>query len=154
MGNQKLGCGDWPPRSATLCCKSAPLHALSVGRACQPAVVPHLTTAGRRVVTLDFLGYGASDKPRGASYSFERQKEDVEAVVEALHLDKIVPVGHDAGGPAAINFAIDHPDRTSSLCLLNTFYSATPAIRLPELIEIFANPSLSRRVRGLALKKS
>jgi haloalkane dehalogenase len=59
-----------------------------------------------------------------------------------LHLDKIVPVGHDAGGPAAINFTIDHPDRVTSLCLLNTFYAAAPTIRLPELIELFANPSL------------
>jgi haloalkane dehalogenase len=60
----------------------------------------------------------------------------------SLHLDKIIPVGHDAGGPAAINFAIDHADRVSSLCLLNTFYAAAPTIRLPELIELFANPSL------------
>jgi haloalkane dehalogenase len=105
-------------------------------------LIPHLVAAGRRVVTFDFLGFGASDKPAGANYSFKQQQNDLEAVVEALHLAKIVPVGHDAGGPAAINFAIDHPDRITSLCLLNTFYAATPTIRLPELIELFANPSL------------
>jgi haloalkane dehalogenase len=105
-------------------------------------LVPHLVAAGRRVVTFDFLGYGASDKPTGANYSFKQQQNDLEAVVDALHLDKIVPVGHDAGGPAAINFAIDHPDRAASLCLLNTFYAAAPTIRLPELIELFATPSL------------
>jgi haloalkane dehalogenase len=105
-------------------------------------LIPHLVAAGRRVVTFDFLGFGASDKPAGANYSFKQQQNDLEAVVEALHLAKIVPVGHDAGGPAAINFAIDHPDRVTSLCLLNTFYAATPTIRLPELIELFANPSL------------
>jgi haloalkane dehalogenase len=105
-------------------------------------LIPHLIAAGRRVVTFDFLGFGASDKPAGAKYSFKQQQNDLEAVVEALHLDKIVPVGHDAGGPAAINFAIDHPDRVTSLCLLNTFYAAAPTIRLPELIELFANPSL------------
>jgi haloalkane dehalogenase len=105
-------------------------------------VIPHLAAAGRRCVTFDFLGFGASDKPAGASYSFKQQQNDLEAVFEALHLDKIVPVGHDAGGPAAINFAIDHPDRVTSLCLLNTFYAAAPTIRLPELIELFASPSL------------
>jgi haloalkane dehalogenase len=105
-------------------------------------LIPHLVAAGRRVVTFDFLGFGASDKPAGANYSFKQQQNDLEAVVEALHLAKIVPVGHDAGGPAAINFAIDHPDRVTSLCLLNTFYAATPTIRLPELIELFGNPSL------------
>jgi pimeloyl-ACP methyl ester carboxylesterase len=73
-------------------------------------LILHLVAAGRRVVTFDFLGFGASDKPAGANYSFKQQQNDLEAVVEALHLDKIVPVGHDAGGPAAINFAIDHLD--------------------------------------------
>jgi haloalkane dehalogenase len=105
-------------------------------------LIPHLVAAGRRVVTFDFLGYGASDKPAGATYSFKQQQNDLEAVVEALHLDRIVPVGHDAGGPAAINFALDHPYRVASLCLLNTFYAAAPTIRLPELIELFATPSL------------
>jgi pimeloyl-ACP methyl ester carboxylesterase len=105
-------------------------------------LIPHLVAAERRVVTFDFLGYGASDKPAGASYSFKQQQDDLEAVVEALHLDKFVPVGHDAGGTAAINFSIDHPDRVTSLCLLNTFYAAAPTIRLPELIELFATPSL------------
>jgi haloalkane dehalogenase len=105
-------------------------------------LIPHLVAAGRWVVTFDFLGFGASDKPAGAHYSFKQQHDDLKAVVEALHLDRIVPVGHDAGGPAAINFAIDHTDRVSSLCLLNTFYAAAPTIRLPELIELFASPSL------------
>jgi haloalkane dehalogenase len=105
-------------------------------------LIPSLVVAGRRVVTFDFLGYGASDKPADAKYSFSQQLGDLEAVVEALQLEKIVPVGHDAGGPAAINFTLDHPDRVSSLCLLNTFYSAAPTLQLPELIALFANPGL------------
>ncbi|WP_158804179.1 alpha/beta fold hydrolase [Acidisoma sp. L85] len=105
-------------------------------------LVPHLVAAGRRVVTFDFLGYGASDKPAGNRYGFKQQLGDLEAVVEALGIDKIVPVAHDAGGPAAINFAIDHPDRVASLCILNTFYAAAPSLRLPELIELFATPGL------------
>ena len=105
-------------------------------------LIPYLVAAGRRVVTFDFLGYGASEKPAGANYSFRQQLGDLEAVLEALHLEKIVPVGHDAGGPAAINFTLDHPDRVSSLCLLNTFYGAAPTLQLPELIALFANPGL------------
>jgi haloalkane dehalogenase len=105
-------------------------------------LVPYLVASERRVVAFDFLGYGASDKPAGAVYGFQQQLGDLEAIVEALHLEKIVPVGHDAGGPAAINFAIDHPDRVASLCVLNTFYAATPTLRLPELIELFATPGL------------
>jgi haloalkane dehalogenase len=105
-------------------------------------LIPYLVAAGRRVVVFDFLGYGASEKPAEASYSFEQQQGDLETIVEALHLDKIVPVGHDAGGTAAINFTLDCPERVSSLCLLNTFYWAAPTVRLPELITLFATASL------------
>ncbi len=115
-------------------------------------LIPHLVAAGRRVVAFDFLGFGESDKPMGAAYSFQQQLGDLGAVVEELKLGKIVPVGHDAGGPAAINFAIERPDRVASLCILNTFYGAVPGIRLPELVELFATPSL--KAFALALARS
>ena len=62
-------------------------------------LIPHLASAGRRTVSIDFLGFGASDKLDGAHYSFAQQLRDLEAVVEALGLERIIPVGHDAGGP-------------------------------------------------------
>jgi pimeloyl-ACP methyl ester carboxylesterase len=80
-------------------------------------LIPHLTAAGRRTIAFDFLGFGASDKPEGAVYSFEQQLGDLEAVADALRLEKIVPVGHDAGGPAAVNFALRHPTRAAGICL-------------------------------------
>jgi haloalkane dehalogenase len=45
-------------------------------------LIPHLVAAGRRVVTFDFLGYSASDKPADANYSFRQQLGDLEAVLE------------------------------------------------------------------------
>src|SRR5579872_4458874 len=35
-------------------------------------LVPHLVSAGRRTVAMDFLGFGASDKLEDALYSFEQ----------------------------------------------------------------------------------
>ncbi len=49
-------------------------------------LIPYLTAAGRRVVAFDFLGFGASDKLAGASYSFEQQLGDLSAVIQALGL--------------------------------------------------------------------
>lgn len=105
-------------------------------------LVPYLVSAGRRVVALDFLGFGASDKPVGASYSFKQQLGDIEAVVDALNLDKIIPVGHDAGGPAAVNFALQHPDKTAGVTLMNAFYGEAPGLLVPEFIELFSNKRL------------
>jgi pimeloyl-ACP methyl ester carboxylesterase len=104
-------------------------------------LIPYLVAGGRRVVTFDFLGFGASDKPSGAIYSFKQQLGDLDAVVEVLGLDKIVPVAHDSSGPAAINFAIEHPERVDSVCMLNSVYADGPTVHWPELIELFATPS-------------
>lgn len=112
------------------------------GRIYDP-LIPHLVAAGRRVVTLDFLGFGASDKPAGALYSFAQQLADVEAVVAALKLERVVTVGHDAGGPAAVNFALNNPERTAAVVLLNAFYGEAPGLLVPELIEVFSTPTLS-----------
>lgn len=106
-------------------------------------VIPHLVAGGRRVVTLDFLGFGASDKPEGGGYSFPQQLGDVEAVIDALRLDKVVTVGHDAGGPAAVNYALRNPDRTAAVTLINAFYGEAPGLRVPELIALFSTATLS-----------
>jgi haloalkane dehalogenase len=106
-------------------------------------VIPHLVAGGRRVVTLDFLGFGASDKPEGTLYSFAQQLADVAAVADALKLETLVAVGHDAGGPAAVNFALNQPERTAAVVLMNAFYGEAPGLRVPELIEIFSTPTLA-----------
>jgi haloalkane dehalogenase len=105
-------------------------------------LVPHLVAGGRRVVTFDFLGFGASDKPAGARYSFAQQVGDLYAVVQALELDKIVPVAHDSSGPAALNFALDYPQHVASVVVLNALYGEAPTLKHPELIQLFATPEL------------
>jgi haloalkane dehalogenase len=59
-----------------------------------------------------------------------------------LRLGRIIPVGHDASGPTAINFALEYPESVSSLCLLNSFYAAGASVKIPELIGLFATPGL------------
>jgi haloalkane dehalogenase len=113
-------------------------------------LIPYLVASGRRVVTFDFLGFGASDKPSGATYSFKQQLGDLEAVVDTLGLGKFVPVAHDASGPAAINFAIEHPDRVDSVCMLNSAYGDAPTIHWPEVIELFATKSLAALAGAIA----
>ena len=83
----------------------------------------------------------------GAVYTFEQQLGDLEAVAKALELEKIIPVGHDAGGPAAVNFALRHPTRAAGICLMNAFYDELPGLRVPEFIELFANKNLKALTR-------
>jgi pimeloyl-ACP methyl ester carboxylesterase len=99
--------------------------------------VPEL--AGRRVVSFDFLGWGASDKPRRYPYTAANQTADLEAVIQHLQLGSVVLVAHDASGPPGIDWALDHPDRVAALVLLNT-YSQMPGLRPPEAIWLFSTP--------------
>lgn len=115
-------------------------------------LVPCLTAAGRRVVAFDFLGFGSSDKPAGASYGFQQQLGDLEAVIQALGLGKCVPVGHDSSGIVAINFAVEHPCKVASLCVLNSAYDSSPLNVWPEMIVLFADPAL--RALALAVAQS
>ncbi len=115
-------------------------------------LIPHLTKAGRRVVAFDFLGFGASDKPDGASYSFAQQLGDLSAVIQALGLGQVVLVAHDSSGAAAINFAVEHPYKVASLCILNSAYDNSPLDVWPEMIVLFADPAL--RALALAVAQS
>jgi len=112
-------------------------------------LIPVLVAAGRHVVAFDFLGFGASEKPAGFNYGFKQQLGDLGAVVDFLKLESLVPVAHDAGGVAAINFTLSRPKSIAGLVLLNTFYADAPTLRIPELIELFSLPQT--RAFGLAM---
>src|SRR3954470_3332870 len=113
-------------------------------------LIPHLNAAGRRVVTFDFLGFGASDKPAGAVYSFQQQLGDLEAVVAGLDLGKIVPVAHDASGMAMLNYALAHPDGVDSAIMLNSAYSEDSTVLWPEIITLFATRSMQAMAMAIA----
>src|SRR5437879_9151506 len=121
------------------------MHGFPVTMHLYARLLPWLSPS-RRVVTFDFLGWGASDKPAGYPYTAANQMGDVDAVIEQLHLRQVVLVAHDASGPPAIDWALSHPDRVAALVLLNTYYSAMPTLRPPEAIWLFSRP----RVRNVA----
>ena len=99
-----------------------------------------LSSAGRRVVTFDFLGFGASDKPAAFTYSFEQQLADLSFVVASLKLKNVIVVGHDAGGPAAVNYALDNPSAVDEIVLFNSYYADGPTRAFPDFIELCSNP--------------
>jgi pimeloyl-ACP methyl ester carboxylesterase len=113
-------------------------------------LIPYLLAGGRRVVTFDFLGFGASDKPAGAVYCFKQQLGDLEAVVAGLDLGKIVPVAHDASGMATLNYALAHPDGVDSAIMLNSAYSEDSTILWPEIITLFATRSMQSLAIAIA----
>jgi pimeloyl-ACP methyl ester carboxylesterase len=97
--------------------------------------------ADHDVVTLDFLGYGASDKPNPYEYSIAESADVVEDLATHLKLASVGLVAHDYGGIVAQELL----DRAlagkpgfgiSSLVMLNSgiVYSAYRPTRLQKLL--------------------
>jgi pimeloyl-ACP methyl ester carboxylesterase len=73
-----------------------------------------------QMVAIDQRGYNLSDKPKGVeSYDMRLLVADVAAVIRHLGRDKATIVGHDWGGAVAWQFAMNLPDMTENLIILN-----------------------------------
>lgn len=96
----------------------------------------------RRALAFDFLGYGRSARGTHIRQSFGAHEHQIESVLDASGITRAVLVGHDASGPDAVRFAIEHPDRISHLVLLNTVFGHRPGLIMPEMTRLFAEPTL------------
>jgi pimeloyl-ACP methyl ester carboxylesterase len=70
-----------------------------------------------RVIAIDLLGCGLSDKPLDADYSMQAQARFVFACMDAMGLDRVHIVGNSMGGCIALECAAMHPERVQSLVL-------------------------------------
>ncbi len=79
-----------------------------------PVVAPYY-----RTVALDHRGHGDSDWDAERRYEHEFMVRDVEAVTEALGIDRLVVVGHSLGGRIATLFADCNAARMAGLVLVD-----------------------------------
>jgi haloalkane dehalogenase len=75
-----------------------------------------------RRIAFDHLGFGLSDRPAGADYSPAAHARRFAEAMELLPLPKqITLVVHDFGGPIALDWALQNPQRIGRLVVLNSF---------------------------------
>jgi pimeloyl-ACP methyl ester carboxylesterase len=88
-----------------------------------------------RVVTVDLGGHGESGADR-ATWTVAGLGGDVEAVVLALKLDRVVLVGHSLGGPVALDAARRMPGRVLGVVAVDSLHDVEK--RVPrEAVEKF-----------------
>jgi len=85
--------------------------------------------ADYRVVALDQAGHGESGKGRKA-WTADGLAGDVEAVVKALALKRVILVGHSMGGPIALLAAKRMPGTVVAVIGVDTLWNAE--LKLPE----------------------
>ncbi|HVR20503.1 MAG TPA: alpha/beta fold hydrolase, partial [Polyangiaceae bacterium] len=77
--------------------------------------------ARHRCIALDHLGFGLSDRPLRVDDPLSLHSQNLERLLASLGVDRYALVAHDFGGPIALPLALEHPERLSALCLLNTW---------------------------------
>jgi epoxide hydrolase 4 len=98
-----------------------------------------------QVVAIDQRGYNLSDKPKGVeSYDLRLLVADVAAVVKHLGHDRATIVGHDWGGMVAWQFAMNLPQMTQNLVILNLPHPAGLLRELRSNPEQIANSEYAR----------
>lgn len=76
---------------------------------------------GHRVMAMDFIGFGRSDKfDDPIEYTFEMHRATIAAFIEKLDLRGITMVVQDWGGILGLRVATQMPDRVSRLVIMNT----------------------------------
>lgn len=102
-------------------------HGISASGATWRFQVPELAKFCR-AVTWDLRGHGESDSPPGP-YALADLARDLLQVADEVGAEQIVPLGHSAGGAIALQFALDHPERTRALILVGTASEANEKSR-------------------------
>jgi pimeloyl-ACP methyl ester carboxylesterase len=94
------------------------LHGLLLSQKMHRPLARALARRGNRVVTLDLLGHGRSDRPRDMSaYSMTFFGEQVLALLDHLEVDEAVLAGTSLGANATLEAAVAAPHRVRGMIL-------------------------------------
>lgn len=92
------------------------VHGLLMNRRMYDRLAPEMASRGNRVITVDLLGHGESDKPRDMRlYPMSSFASQVAALVDHLDIDPPVVGGTSLGANVALELAVHHADRARAL---------------------------------------
>lgn len=95
------------------------LHGKNFCAATWESAIAALSAAGYRVVAPDQIGFCKSDKPERYQYSFAQLAGNTQALLASLGIERAAIVGHSMGGMLAARYALQYPQATEHLVLVN-----------------------------------
>jgi pimeloyl-ACP methyl ester carboxylesterase len=94
------------------------LHGLMLSQEMHRPLAEDLAARGNRVITLDLLGHGASDRPRDMwRYSMATYGRQIVALMDHLDIEEAAVMGTSLGANAALEVASAHPERLRGLVI-------------------------------------
>ncbi len=92
------------------------IHGLLMNRRMYDDLAPEMASRGNRVITVDLLGHGDSDKPHDMRiYSMSSFASQAAALVDHLGLRAPVVGGTSLGANVTLELAVHHPERAGGL---------------------------------------
>jgi pimeloyl-ACP methyl ester carboxylesterase len=83
------------------------------------SAAPLLAEAGLRVIAIDLVGFGYTEKPRYFDYTIQSQARMVSRFMDRLGIGRACIVGSSYGGAVAATLALDYPERVEKLVLVD-----------------------------------
>jgi pimeloyl-ACP methyl ester carboxylesterase len=77
-----------------------------------------LAERGHRVLALDLVGFGYTERPGDVYYSLDTWRDHVWSFLKAMNLQRVAIVGNSLGGRIALAMAAQHPERISRMVLM------------------------------------
>ncbi len=115
------------------------IHGLLLNRHMFDRLGPALADQGNRVIAVDLLGHGRSDRPEDLRlYSMPLFSRQVEALLDHLGLQTAVVGGTSLGANVSLEFATRYPDRAEGLFIempvLDNALAAVAALFAPMML--------------------
>lgn len=93
-----------------------------------------------RVIAVDHMGCGLSDKPQHYKYNLQQHIENLTTLLTHLNIDEFSLVVHDWGGAIGFGCAVAMPERVEKIVVMNT--AAFHSTRIPLRIQLCRIPFL------------
>jgi pimeloyl-ACP methyl ester carboxylesterase len=94
------------------------VHGLLLSQEMHRPLAEDLAARGNRVITVDLLGHGESDRPRDMwRYSMRFYGDQLVALMDHLELDEAVVMGTSLGANTALNVALTAPERLRGMVI-------------------------------------
>ncbi|MEO6656347.1 MAG: alpha/beta hydrolase [Pyrinomonadaceae bacterium] len=87
---------------------------------------PMLAEAGFRVIAIDLLGFGYSEKPSWFDYSIQSQARHVSRFMNRLGIGRATVVGSSYGGAVALMLTLDYGEAVEKLVLVDAVCNDIP----------------------------
>lgn len=128
------------------------VHGLG-GDADQWAYCFEALSAKHRVVALDLLGFGRSDKP-SITYRIGGFVEVLDGFLHGLGIERASLLGHSLGGWIVAAFALQFPDRVDKLVLNDACGVDSGAIKLPVDLNISTHAHMREMLESMFYNKT